>query len=65
MAQCFDAGDAEGGIEGSIEEAGVLQQGEGLIEELGATVICTTSAPMASQARAFSMISGWPTSRES
>ena len=36
MAQCFDAGDAEGGIEGSIEEVGVLQQGEGLIEELGA-----------------------------
>ena len=34
MAQRFNAGDAEGGIEGSIEEAGVLQQGEGLIEEL-------------------------------
>jgi hypothetical protein len=26
----------------------------------GPTVICTTSAPNASQIRAFSMISGWP-----
>ena len=31
----------------------------------GPTVSCTTSAPNASQMRLFSMISGWPTWRES
>ena len=31
----------------------------------GPTVSCTTSAPNASQMRAFSTISGWPMCRES